>query len=264
MDRCGLLSELFPEIETMRGVSQNRYHTEDVWGHSLLCLHHMESLINDPEPFFPSRTEFLKRHLAVSIGGGWDRASLLKFVSLFHDIGKPAVKSDTDRTDPTFYGHENVGVLLFKKMTKRILLGKKGVRFSTSLIRHHMRMLSLSVAEKITARALFRLIRDLGDDLPALLLLGAADTCAGHVDTRRLEKTKRLIDEVFTAYDDMKKSKTGTTPLIDGNEIMAVTGLDEGTHIGRIKAELMEAQALGEVKTKREARRFVKQRGVKE
>jgi poly(A) polymerase len=258
MDESGLLSSIFPEIEKMRGVAQNRYHTEDVWGHSLLCLKNLESIISNPRPFFKKRSGFILDYLEKPIGSGWKRSSLLKFTALFHDIGKPEVRTEKGDGEFTFYGHENIGAEIFNAIAKRILINRRGVIFSVTLIRNHMRMLSLVSADKLTKRAIARLIRDVGEELPALMLLGISDTLSGHTDRKRLKRSIALVREIFDVFDEMNQSTFKIKPLIDGSEIMEAAGIGEGIEVGRLKSELVEAQIAGEVKTKGEAKCFVK------
>lgn len=258
MDESGLLSSIFPEIEKMRGVVQNRYHTEDVWGHSLLCLEKLESTISNPKPFFKKRSDFILSYLEKPLGAGWKRSSLLKFTVLFHDIGKPLVKTEKADGEFAFYGHENRGAEVFNAIAKRILINRRGVNFSITLIKNHMRLLSLASAEKLTKRAIARLIRDVGEELPALMLLGISDTLAGHTDKKRLKRCISLVREIFEVFDEMNQSSFNIKPLIDGSEIMEAAGISEGIEVGRLKSELVEAQIAGEVKTKGEAKCFVK------
>jgi tRNA nucleotidyltransferase/poly(A) polymerase len=258
MDGTGLLSSIFPEVEKMRGVAQNRFHTEDVWGHSLLCLKNIESIARNPRPFFKKRGGFISDYLEKPMGAGWRRSSLLKLVALFHDVGKPDVKTEKTDGEFAFYGHENIGAGIFKEIGKRILMNRKGQNFAATLIKNHMRLLSLATADRLTKRAIARLIRDVGEDLPALMLLGIADTLSGHTDRRRLGRSVALIREIFSVFDEMKQETFKIKPLIDGSEIMEAAGIGEGTEVGRLKSELVEAQIAGEVKTKGDAKWFVK------
>ncbi len=265
MDKSRLLEAIFPEVERMRGVTQNRYHTEDVWGHSLSCLKEAESIVERPEAQFPERGDFLRDYLNTPVGGGWRRSSLIKLTALFHDVGKPETRgektnaSDLDGTgkkDATFYGHENRGAEIFKGIAKRIIITKSAAKIGTSLIKNHMRLLSLASAEKVTERGIGRLIRDVGEDIPGLLILGLADTLAGKRDASNnngLKRNRELIETVFKAYDRMSGGGKPMVPLLSGSEIMALVGIEEGILVGELKSELLLAQATGTIKTRKEA-----------
>jgi len=47
-------------------------------------------------------------------------------------------------------------------------------------------------------------------------------------------------------------------PMLDGNEIARLAGIDEGPRVGAIKRALLEAQLRGEVQTREEAQTFVR------
>jgi putative nucleotidyltransferase with HDIG domain len=261
MDDAGVLPVLFPEIETMRGMSQNRFHRFDVWGHSLACLDELERLIEVYPRRLSGYEEIIRAYLARPMGGGWTGESLLKLTSLFHDVGKPATRSVREDGEATFYSHENKGAVIFKSMCLRLLMGRRAVRAGTSLIRHHMRLLSLSRMEEITPRALGRLIRDVGEDLPGVVLLGLADTGAGHTDSRRLAQGDVLARDILEAYRRVLSDDDKTpAPLLSGRDIMEIAGIGQGVLVGRLKSDLLEAQAAGEVTTKGEAQWFVKTR----
>ena len=257
MDETGLLTAIFPEIGTMKGVDQNRWHSRDVWGHCLATILEIETIIGDPELFFPGRTIELADYFSEPLGGGWTRGSLAKLAALVHDVGKPETRVVGPDGQASFYGHENTGAEIFASMGRRILLGKKAARFGRLLIKNHMRLLSLAVSRAVTKRAVARLYRDTGDALPGLIVLGLADTRAGRTDERRESESIRVIDEVLSIVDEIKKT---VVPLLSGTEIMRLCGIPEGKLVGRLKSELAQAQAEGTITTKTEARAFVLER----
>ena len=259
MDDAGILSVMFPEIETMRGVSQNRFHRFDVWGHSLACLEEMERLFETYPDRLGGFDEIIRMYLDRSLGGGITNGSLLKLTALFHDVGKPDTRNVREDGEATFYGHENRGAVIFRSMCLSLLMGRRSIRMGTSLIRNHMRLLSLSRMDTITPRALGRLIRDVGDDLPGVVLLGLADTGAGHTDSRRIEHGDTLARKILEAYSRTLNDDDNTpAPLLSGRDIMEIAGIDQGVLVGILKSELLEAQAAGEITTRGEAQWFVR------
>jgi tRNA nucleotidyltransferase/poly(A) polymerase len=257
MDETGLLTAIIPETGAMKGVDQNRWHSHDVWGHCMATMREMETITADPERFFPGRGQRLADYLAAPLGGGWKRGALSKLVALLHDVGKPETRVVGDGDQASFHGHENVGAEVFSVIGRRILLGKKASRFGRLLIKNHMRLLSLAVSQTVTKRAVVRLFRDTGDVLPALLILGLADTRAGKTDDARESESIRLIDEVFSVLDEIEAA---VVPFLSGTEIMRLCSIPEGELVGRLKSELSDAQAVGRVTTKAGAREFVLER----
>ncbi len=257
MDETGLLETIIPETAAMKGIDQNQWHELDVWGHCLATLREMETVIADLDGFFPGRAGQLTEYLDEPMGGGWTRGSMARLVALVHDVGKPETRIIKEDDQAAFYSHENVGADIFLRIGHRLLLGKKAARFGRLLVKNHMRLLSLSISEAVTKRAVARLYRDTGDALPALLILGLADTRAGRRDADRENESIRIIDEVFSAVDEMKNR---VVPLLSGTEIMRVCSIAEGQLVGILKAELVDAQAVGAVTTRAGARAFIKDR----
>jgi poly(A) polymerase len=119
-----------------------------------------------------------------------------------------------------------------------------------------MRLLSLATAEKVTERGVARLVRDVGEDIPGLLILGLADTLAGKPgpsDNEKLKRNRELIDKVFGAYDRVYMGGRPLVPLISGVEIMELAGIEEGIEVGELKSELLLAQTTGAIKSREEA-----------
>jgi poly(A) polymerase len=257
MDETGLLEAIIPETGSMKGVDQNRWHELDVWGHCLATMREMEAVIGDLGRFFPGRAGQLAEYLDEPMGGGWTKGSLAKLVALVHDVGKPETRTMKRDDQAAFHGHENVGADIFLRVGRRLLLGKKAARFGRLLVKNHMRLLSLSVSEAVTKRAVARLFRDTGDALPALLILGLADTRAGRRDAARENESIRVIGEVLAVVDGIKNR---IVPLLSGTEIMRICSIGEGELVGVLKTELADAQAVGTVTTRADARAFVRER----
>ncbi len=108
LDRLGILALLLPEVEEMKGVAQPpTYHPEgDVYAHTRLAL----SLIEDP-------------------------STVLAFGVLFHDLGKPATMTVTDRIH--FYGHEERGAETARKICSRLKFSNADTESIVLLVRHH-------------------------------------------------------------------------------------------------------------------------------
>jgi tRNA nucleotidyltransferase/poly(A) polymerase len=112
-----------------------------------------------------------------------------------------------------------------------------------------------------TRRSLYRLYRDIGERVPALALLHLADHLATYgpeLDPMGLRRyltfVKALIEPAFGEGGTPILPK----PLLNGQEIMALTGLQPGPPIGQLLEKLREAQALGTVTTRDQAVAFIK------
>ena len=162
-------------------------------------------------------------------------AVLLKLAALFHDAGKPRVKSR--RTDPdrfTFYYHEKVGIEIFAGVVRRLRLshgGRPGL--VTTLIQLHMRPFLLLPAfreRELSFRALGRLVRAARADLPGLFALAMADSLAGQGPQKPADAEEVLADLADEAYHFLKERlepQERLPRLINGHDLIRL-GLTPG------------------------------------
>lgn len=109
-----IIVEAIPELKPMLDCPQNHpYHMYDVFDHSMAVLN---STKNDP---------------------------VLRMAALFHDAGKPAVKTTDEKGIDHFFGHANRSDILFRKFCERVKAGKKFTESVGNLIKYHDNMLSV-------------------------------------------------------------------------------------------------------------------------
>lgn len=112
LDTSGLLAEILPEIEALKGCEQPpEFHPEgDVFVHTRLML----SLL--PE------TVSLQLVLAV----------------LFHDLGKPATKQQDETGRWRFNGHESVSARLTEALMRRLRFSNDTITDTVEMVQNHM------------------------------------------------------------------------------------------------------------------------------
>ena len=97
----GLLIHIIPELIDCVGVEQNKYHSLDVYDHSVLSC---------------------------------DKADIrVRLVALLHDIGKPKTKDGEH-----FYGHETVGAQMAEDILDRLKFSRSDVDIVKKLISLHL------------------------------------------------------------------------------------------------------------------------------
>jgi len=149
---------------------------------------------------------------------------------------------------------------MVKTISERLKFSNSTSETLSNLVRYHLRPFQLSNNyAPITARALFRFFRDLNDHTPGLLMLCLADshaTLGPKVTKEDLDKNEKLILFLFDEYKkyvEREEEKASKPKLIDGIEIMEITGIKPSKKLGDLIKDLDEAISLGEVKTKEEA-----------
>lgn len=205
----GLLDFILPELLEGIGISQKRpgrHHLDDVFTHNLLSL-----------KFCPSKDP------------------IVRFATLIHDIGKPAVISKDKEGFVIFYNHEVAGAKIAEKIAERLKFSNKDKEKIVSLIRWHM----FSVNENQTDATIRRFIRKIGvENVKDMMDLRVGDRLGGGTQTAeswRLKLFKKKIEE------QLKPAPFSVNDLkIDGNDIMKTLNIKPSPKVGEILNMLFE------------------------
>ncbi len=265
MADSGLLEKIIPELTPMRKVGPNDHHHLWLFDHSV-------ELVKTFEDNYFKIPAWAKEELEKPFGNldSPRKKSIVKLGCLLHDVGKPntwEIKNVNGAEKHTFYGHDKLGAEIAERIGERLKFSNLIIQTLLKLVRYHLRPFQLSQENMpITDRALYRFFRDVGEDTPLLLMLSIADsfaTLGPKITKEDLEKNEKLLlflfDE-YKRYQTKENEKAKKPKLIDGNEIMELTGMKPCKKLGDILKEVDEAIALGEIKTKDEAMEWVKEK----
>lgn len=254
MDEVGVLDVLLPEIQAMKGCTQNAFHHRDVWGHSLAVLEGCEDILNSLETSFGEVGAQVKENV-----GPRDRLPLLKFAALLHDVAKPvtrAVQQETGRI--TFYRHDALGAEMVRAIGERLRMSAVDRDFLVRLVSEHLHVLNLS-NPGLTKSARMRWFRRLGDDAVPLLILGMADIQGTRGPGTSPEGRARHLSwsrGAVAAYYTGIKRDLERKDLLTGKDLIGDLGMSPGPGMGRVLKAVREAQDDGEVKDREEALRL--------
>ena len=208
MQRTGLLGEVLQELENCVGVSQKGRHDFDVFEHSLIAC--------DGAP---------QDNLAVRIA------------ALFHDIGKPAAKKQTENGEVVFYHHEEISRELSEIILRRLKFSNSVIREVTQLIQNHM----FSYDSSWTDAAVRRFLKRVGpENVSNLFLLRSADSYGmqGKIpQTDGLREFRQHIDRII----EEKAALTVADLAINGNDLAEEAEIPKGPEMGFVFDFLMEA-----------------------
>jgi len=255
LDALGLLTALFPEIEAMRRTSQPRPHRFDVLEHSLRAVEGADRLLGDLSRLGDIADD-LRAHLEENVGGGVDRARLLRLGALLHDVAKPETRRVV-RGRVRFFEHDVLGAARARLIGERLRLPGRAVATVERLVRHHLRPMHLAQAGEITGRARYRFFRDLAEDSRDLLLLVIADSAAVTGITPLVAWRRSWVVRDLMAGWQEEQEANAAPPLLRGEDVMQRFGLDPGPAVGALLTRAREAQALGLVRTREEALRYL-------
>jgi poly(A) polymerase len=258
MDKIGLLPQVIPQISVMYGVHQGGYHHLDVWRHSLEVVCRMEKLMEEM-----GSEERIKTYLHEIIGGGHTRLALLKMAAVLHDIGKPETRRK-EKGRMTFHGHEHAGERITRQVARHLKLSVKERFFLEDAVRMHLRPGYLSNFKRPSEKAVFRYLRDTGDEAVALAILGLADQAAtrGALTTQAKHKHHAKICHMLIGRYFELKSQKPRARLLTGHDLIKILKLKPSELFGKILSSVEESAALGKIKTKEEALAFAKNAAI--
>lgn len=238
----GLVAATLPELTPMARCAAGGGRP-DVWTHTGMAIEATSSLARRRVPFArrlrdPGAREVL--HLAL----------------LLHDVAKPDTFELRPDGRPAFHGHETLGADRAGAALRRLGAPAALRQRVESLIRLHLRPGHLADAGP-TPRALRRLARDAGDDLPLLVLHAAADALgSGTEDDRgRWRRLRRVLLDLESAAAALRRAPAG--PLVGGEEVMRRLGLPPGPEVGAVLRRMVEEQDAGALRTAADARAWL-------
>ena len=180
---------------------------------------------------------------------------LVRYAALLHDIAKPETFSSNE-TGVHFYRHEELGAERAKLILTRLRQPAAFVAQVTEVVRDHLRIPFYT--PEWSEAAIRRLLYDLGDHLEANLLLADADVRASDPRdypefTERLAELRRRIEEAGVAQEIARMK-----PLLTGEEVMALLGIEPGPRVGEVLRFLLDQQIEGRIGTREEAEEAVR------
>jgi putative nucleotidyltransferase with HDIG domain len=258
MEELGLLRHVIPEMEELKGVVQNDYHSMPVWEHSVASVRETERLMAGLE-LFGEHAPALREYCAKEVSGGRSRRSLMKMAALLHDVGKPLTRRVEDGKI-MFLGHDRVGSEIGDLIGAALRLSVRESRILHAVIRHHLRPIFLGKEEEPTARSVYRFFRDTGEAAVDTLMVSWADVEAGrgpalkeHLISRHHDFVRNRIADYFSG------SPTARPPrLLGGKEVMDLLRLNPGPQVGRILRKVEQAAAEGIIVTPEEAVDYIR------
>jgi putative nucleotidyltransferase with HDIG domain len=232
MAGLGLLFHVFPEMAPLKGLHQNRWHRYDVLEHTLRCVEEADGL--------------QAGHPAIRIEAplGVEDAEILKWAALYHDVGKASTAHPGDDGEIHFYGHETLSASLAEEALARLRLGRHKIDRVCTLIRNHLRLTLLEAGPMMSDKALRRLVHQLRYDTPLLCLLAMADRRAGGGPDfeQRLHDLELLAGRVMDVMLLEGARIISPPPLLTGDEVMRILGIEPGPRVGSVMRWLTRLQ----------------------
>jgi poly(A) polymerase len=259
LDVLQLLKVLIPEVEALKSVPASKPHRLPLWEHSLQTLWSIELLLAHLQQLFPEDAPWLRERLDREIEAGVTESAVLKLLALLHDVGKPETRSVQPNGRVRFLGHEQAGLPVLARLCDRLRLGRLASSLVAGIEEHHLRPIHLSSTTTVTAKAQYRLFRELGDAAPLVLLHSWADLRATISEgAEAFPGHQRFLRDAFRFYRE-KFLASQAEPLMRGGDLIDLFGIAPGPFLGFALDRLQEAQATGVINSRQEALVFTEE-----
>lgn len=218
LSKSGLMKEILPEVEMLRGVKQpENFHPEgDVYEHTRLLLEHLRP--------------------PVSV--------ILAFSALFHDIGKPKTAA-IRKGRLTFYEHSEEGVKIACEIMRRLRFSNEEIDGVSECIANHMKFMDV---RKMRAGKLKQFISR--PYFTEEMELHRVDCTASHGMLDNLTFLQEKLREY--EHEELKPK-----PLVSGNDLIKL-GMKPGPAMKPILEEAFVLQLEGHFKDREEALEWLK------
>tara|TARA_B100000131_G_scaffold286817_1_gene297027 strand:+ start:334 stop:1746 length:1413 start_codon:yes stop_codon:yes gene_type:complete len=164
----------------------------------------------------------------------------IRFAALVHDIAKPRTKRFDKKKGWTYYGHEEVGQHMVRKIAKRMKLSNELRDYLMILTKLHLRPIALA-KEGVSDSAIRRLLFEAKENADDLMIL-----CRADITTKNKSKVKQYLknfDKVESLMRDVKlrdEMRNFKSP-ITGEIIMKEFNIKPGREVGKIKSAIENA-----------------------
>jgi len=208
MEQTGLLKLFLNELSACRGIDQKGFHQFDVLDHSLYACDYAAA------KNYPRET---------------------RLAALFHDIGKPNVRTLDQSGIYTFYRHEEISANMSKNILNRMRYSNAVIDKVCHLIKEHMFLYTDDWSDSAVRRFIARVGEENLEDIYRLRRADIYGFSAKEPDYRSLVS---LIDRVNKVLDS-GRAFTIKDLAVSGNDLMAAN-VPAGKMMGKILKELME------------------------
>jgi len=248
----GLLESQFPVMRSLRNCRQGVYNNDDIFNHSLAVLAALEDILNNMEDYFNNPEQ---RALIESWIVNKTNLAVLKLSALFHDIGKPLVRTEGTNGKVHFYNHEDRALPILKDLAAEIRLSNREKALLLFLVKRHLQIHDVIV--KANRQTKMRFLRKHRLDTIGLTLLGIADYLSKNRSQSDLDRKKVYLEQQIPEFLDLWLCKVEPImqekPFLTGEDIKEHFNIKEGPLVGLIKQKVWEAQQDEKIKSREEA-----------
>ncbi|MBK1813427.1 CCA tRNA nucleotidyltransferase [Clostridium sp. YIM B02505] len=201
-----ILKHIIPELDTCIGFDQHTpYHDKDIFNHTLSVVEKVPKVVH------------------------------LRLAALFHDIAKPICFTLDENNIGHFYGHNNKGEHLSRKIFRRLRMDNATSNMSCTLIKEHMNVL-VNAKDVALKRMINRVGKDLVYDLFKLQRADILSSAPPFLYLEHVDKMESRITEILNS----KAPLASKDLAINGNDLINELNLKPGKELGNLLSHLLE------------------------
>ncbi|HEY1522414.1 MAG TPA: HD domain-containing protein [Solirubrobacteraceae bacterium] len=253
MAELGITAVLLPELWSLRGVEQSRFHHLDVHDHTLSVLAETVALEHAPDRHLGRCAQAADEFLSAPLANGLTRWQTLRFGALLHDVAKPQTRAVTAEGRVTFMGHDVAGSETAGQILVRLRASSRLREHVAGLVRHHLRLGFLVHCAPLSRRDIYHYLKACRPVEVDVTVLSVADRLATRGDRAQdaIAAHLRLADELLC--EALQWQAAPPRPPVRGDELAAALGVVPGPAIGVLLEELEEAAFAHEISSPEEA-----------
>jgi poly(A) polymerase len=254
LDELGAGPRVLPELAGLRGVAQSANHHLDVHEHTVEVLRRWLEVESDLERYAGEHADAVAELLAEPLADELDRRGGIRFATILHDIGKPATRTERDGF-VGFRGHDAAGAEMVVELARRFRTSRRFADYQAALTRHHLILGFMVVERPLSRRRIWDYLSATGTEALDVTLLTVADRLSAQgpgVPQEAIDGHLALAREMIGEIVALERAG-GLRPLLNGDEVGALLGIEPGPAIGAAMRELAAAQFAGEVADREQA-----------
>ena len=233
----------------LRGVEQNVFHHRDVHGHTLEVLEAVAHLETGP-PELGEHAEAVRGLLPEPLADELTAAARMRFAALLHDVAKPATRGSARRARHVRRPRRR-GRPARARHPGPPARSQRLADYVAALTRHHLRLGFLVHERPLSRRSVRRYLVATDPRRRRHGLHGRRP--ARHPRARTPSRDRRPPRAgARDARPAWSAAPRRAEPIVRGDELTRELGV-RGPQIGRLLAELEEAQYAGEIRTREDA-----------
>jgi tRNA nucleotidyltransferase (CCA-adding enzyme) len=213
LDKLKLLKHILPEIVNLKWYKENLQHHPETRGSGGTVFSHVMAALKKSDTKNPIQ------NLAI----------------LLHDIGK-GVTLTHDEGLPRYLGHAKASVDLVNTIADRLKMSKNERDALVFAVGNHMKFHKIL---DMKPSKIAKLVSD--DNWDVLVAVGKADEYARGFMFKHAGEFEKIVDKAVKVKEKFgSKQVNKQIKLIDGKDVMRITGLKPGPKIGEIIAKVTE------------------------